>query len=293
MWEQEYSYRSADGVAVNLHIRTLSLITWWSKFLEELSWPPEETVALEKQLPLRQPSETIFLHIVDLFDPKKIWKFVENFKQKHKLNVLINNTGCMVKRELPEENGHEKNFATNTLGKYMQFSSGLIPVLEKEYDPRVVISGGRLVQKLNTSDRQKRMPLVDLWSMHKTKLRWFSQDCISLVCHVDSFPGKVYSGMGIHGDLRSLQQHCSLAGGGGSPSAAEHSSAGTGVGLQSAPTSSLPAEEKLIEILEELTQTFKQARPDPRWSRNCLRKCEKAQGRNKVSFTPPPKMLLI
>ncbi|TKC51951.1 hypothetical protein EI555_015166, partial [Monodon monoceros] len=43
-----------------------------------------------------------------------VWKFVENFKQEHTLNVLINNAGCMVnKRELTED-GLEKNFATNT-----------------------------------------------------------------------------------------------------------------------------------------------------------------------------------
>lgn len=38
------------GVAMRLHPRTLSLMTWRSKFLEESS---EGTVALEKQLPLK------------------------------------------------------------------------------------------------------------------------------------------------------------------------------------------------------------------------------------------------
>ncbi|XP_049634782.1 dehydrogenase/reductase SDR family member 12 [Suncus etruscus] len=100
-------------------------------------------------------NQNIFLHIVDLSDPKKIWKFVENFKQEHKINVLINNAGCMVnKRELTED-GLEKNFATNTLGVYI-LTTALIPVLEKENDPRVVTvsSGGMLVQKLNTCDLQ-------------------------------------------------------------------------------------------------------------------------------------------
>ncbi|XP_055982148.1 dehydrogenase/reductase SDR family member 12 [Sorex fumeus] len=100
-------------------------------------------------------NQNIFLHIVDLSDPKEIWKFVENFKQEHKLNVLINNAGCMVnKRELTED-GLEKNFATNTLGVYI-LTVALIPVLEKEQDPRVVTvsSGGMLVQKLSTQDLQ-------------------------------------------------------------------------------------------------------------------------------------------
>ncbi|KAM5275984.1 LOW QUALITY PROTEIN: dehydrogenase/reductase SDR family member 12 [Hipposideros larvatus] len=59
-------------------------------------------------------NQNIFLHIVDLSDPKKIWKFIENFKKEHKLRVLINNAGCMVNtRELTEDR-LEKNFATNS-----------------------------------------------------------------------------------------------------------------------------------------------------------------------------------
>ncbi|XP_049557298.1 dehydrogenase/reductase SDR family member 12 isoform X4 [Orcinus orca] len=107
-------------------------------------------------------NQNIFLHIVDLSDPKTVWKFVENFKQEHTLNVLINNAGCMVnKRELTED-GLEKNFATNTLGVYV-LTTALIPVLEKEHDPRVVTvsSGGMLVQKLNTDDLQSERTAFD------------------------------------------------------------------------------------------------------------------------------------
>ncbi|XP_054978238.1 dehydrogenase/reductase SDR family member 12 isoform X8 [Sorex araneus] len=100
-------------------------------------------------------NQNIFLHIVDLSDPKEIWKFVENFKQEHTLNVLINNAGCMVNKREITEDGLEKNFATNTLGIYI-LTVALIPVLEKAQDPRVVTvsSGGMLVQKLSTLDLQ-------------------------------------------------------------------------------------------------------------------------------------------
>ncbi|XP_027413120.1 dehydrogenase/reductase SDR family member 12 isoform X2 [Bos indicus x Bos taurus] len=107
-------------------------------------------------------NQNIFLHIVDLSLPKSVWKFVENFKQEHTLNVLINNAGCMVnKRELTED-GLEKNFATNTLGVYV-LTTALIPVLEKEHDPRVITvsSGGMLVQKLNTDDPQSERTAFD------------------------------------------------------------------------------------------------------------------------------------
>ncbi|XP_059852102.1 dehydrogenase/reductase SDR family member 12 isoform X1 [Delphinus delphis] len=107
-------------------------------------------------------NQNIFLHIVDLSDPKTVWKFVENFKQEHTLNVLINNAGCMVNERELTEDGLEKNFATNTLGVYV-LTTALIPVLEKEHDPRVVTvsSGGMLVQKLNTDDLQSERTAFD------------------------------------------------------------------------------------------------------------------------------------
>ncbi|KAI2569487.1 dehydrogenase/reductase 12, partial [Homo sapiens] len=64
-------------------------------------------------------------------------------------------------RELTED-GLEKNFAANTLGVYI-LTTGLIPVLEKEHDPRVITvsSGGMLVQKLNTNDLQSERTPFD------------------------------------------------------------------------------------------------------------------------------------
>lgn len=42
------------GVAMNLRPKTLSLMTWRSRFLEESFWSLEETAALAKQLPLNR-----------------------------------------------------------------------------------------------------------------------------------------------------------------------------------------------------------------------------------------------
>ncbi|KAM6293550.1 dehydrogenase/reductase SDR family member 12 isoform 3-T3 [Porphyrio hochstetteri] len=104
----------------------------------------------------------IFLHIVDISDPKEIWKFAEKFKNEHKLNVLINNAGCMVNNRELTEDGLEKNFATNTLGTYV-LTTALLPLLEKETDARVITvsSGGMLVQKLNISDLQSENGTFD------------------------------------------------------------------------------------------------------------------------------------
>ncbi|KAM6438927.1 dehydrogenase/reductase SDR family member 12 [Rhynochetos jubatus] len=62
-------------------------------------------------------NQNIFLHIVDISNPKEIWKFAEKFKKEHKLNVLINNAGCMVNNRELTEDGLEKNLATNTLDR--------------------------------------------------------------------------------------------------------------------------------------------------------------------------------
>ncbi|XP_075775211.1 dehydrogenase/reductase SDR family member 12 isoform X2 [Pelodiscus sinensis] len=100
-------------------------------------------------------NQNVFLHILDMSNPKGIWEFAEKFKTEHKLNVLINNAGCMVNERELTEDGLEKNFATNTLGTYV-LTTALLPLLEKEDDPRVITvsSGGMLVQKLDVSDLQ-------------------------------------------------------------------------------------------------------------------------------------------
>ncbi|NXL94213.1 DHR12 reductase, partial [Alectura lathami] len=105
-------------------------------------------------------NRNIFLHILDISNPKEIWKFAEKFKKEHKLNVLlvvlqINNAGCTVNNRQLTEDGLEKNFATNTLCTYI-LTTALLPLLEKEADAReiTVSSGATLVQKLNISDLQ-------------------------------------------------------------------------------------------------------------------------------------------
>ncbi|KAJ7401967.1 Dehydrogenase/reductase SDR family member 12 [Pitangus sulphuratus] len=106
--------------------------------------------------------KNIFLHIVDISNPKEVWKFAEKFRNEHKLNVLINNAGCMVNNRELTEDGLEKNFATNTLGTYI-LTTALLPLLEKEADARVITvsSGGMLVQKLNISDLQSEKGTFD------------------------------------------------------------------------------------------------------------------------------------
>lgn len=110
----------------------------------------------KKELTEQSDNSNINLHILDMSKPQNIVKFVKEFEQKNqKLDVLINNAGCMVnKRELTEDQ-IEKNFATNTLGTFL-ITSGLMNLLKQSEEPRVVTvsSGGMLVQKLNVDDLQ-------------------------------------------------------------------------------------------------------------------------------------------
>ncbi|XP_069495835.1 dehydrogenase/reductase SDR family member 12 [Ambystoma mexicanum] len=109
----------------------------------------------KKEIVQESGNENVFVHVLDMSNPKGIWEFADKFKIEHGLNVLINNAGCMVNQREQTEDGLEKNFATNTLGMYI-LTTALIPVLEEAEDPRVVnvSSGGMLVQKLDVSDLQ-------------------------------------------------------------------------------------------------------------------------------------------
>ncbi|XP_058696637.1 dehydrogenase/reductase SDR family member 12 isoform X2 [Poecile atricapillus] len=115
----------------------------------------ERAEVAKEEIVTETGNQNIFLHIVDISNPKEIWKFAEKFQNEHKLNVLINNAGCMVNSRELTEDGLEKNFATNTLGTYIM-TTALVPLLEKAADARVITvsSGGMLVQKLNVSDLQ-------------------------------------------------------------------------------------------------------------------------------------------
>jgi len=117
---------------------------------------PEYGAEARKELAELSENSGIHLHIVDMSKPRDIAKFIKEFKEgNEKLDVLINNAGCMVNtRELTEDQ-LEKNFATNTLGTFL-ITSGMMNLLKKSEEPRVVTvsSGGMLVQQLNVDDLQ-------------------------------------------------------------------------------------------------------------------------------------------
>lgn len=97
----------------------------------------------------------IIIHLLDLSKPNDVHSFGKQFANNNdsRLDILINNAGCMINEYKTDENGIEANFATNTLGTYI-LTECLIPALKKSPDARVITvsSGGMLVQKLNHTD---------------------------------------------------------------------------------------------------------------------------------------------
>jgi dehydrogenase/reductase SDR family protein 12 len=94
------------------------------------------------------------LFIVDISQPRSVYKFAKEFADSHKpLNVLVNNAGCMINQRETVEGDLEANFATNTLGTYI-LTKALLPVISKAEKPRIIIvsSGGMLTQKLDAED---------------------------------------------------------------------------------------------------------------------------------------------
>ena len=118
--------------------------------------------------------------------------FVRKFSEENaKLDVLINNAGCMVNTRETNQEGLDMNFATNTLGTFM-LTSGLLPLLLQSDQARVVTvsSGGMLVQKLDVTDLQfekmtrydgtlayaqnkrQQVELTELWAASQPGVHW-------------------------------------------------------------------------------------------------------------------------
>uniref|UniRef100_A0A8C8C3M2 Uncharacterized protein n=1 Tax=Oncorhynchus tshawytscha TaxID=74940 RepID=A0A8C8C3M2_ONCTS len=96
----------------------------------------------------------VYVHHLDMSETHKVWEFAESFKMQYpSLNVLINNAGCMVNKREVNDDGLEKNFATNTLGK-TYLMTPLSPHSHPLSSQITVTSGGMLVQKLQPDDLQ-------------------------------------------------------------------------------------------------------------------------------------------
>ncbi|XP_065718206.2 dehydrogenase/reductase SDR family member 12 isoform X2 [Patagioenas fasciata] len=210
----------------------------------------ERAEAAKGEIVTETGNQNIFLHIVDISNPKEIWKFAENFKNEHKLHVLINNAGCMVNNRELTEDGLEKNFATNTLGTYI-LTTALLPLLEKEADGRVrqqvvlTEQWAKAHRNIHFSVMHPgwadtpavRSSMPDFYQRMKNTLRTEAQGADTIVwLAVSSEATKLPSGLFFQ-DRQPVPTHLPLAS-----------------------THSPPEdEEKLMEVLEEFSQKFKSA----------------------------------
>ncbi|CAH1781725.1 unnamed protein product, partial [Owenia fusiformis] len=110
-------------------------------------------------------SKEVIFHQLDMSLPRSIQRFAQTFLESgEKLDVLINNAGCMVNQRELTEDGLEKNFATNVLGTHV-LTTSLMPLLQQSQQPRVITvsSGGMYVEGLDPDDLQmeKRAPFFD------------------------------------------------------------------------------------------------------------------------------------
>jgi len=131
---------------------------------------PKYAEDAKKEIIEATKNENVFVHILDLSNPKEVLKFATAFTIENSenggLDVLINNAGCMVNKREATPDGLEKNFSTNTLGTYL-LTEGLISMLQKEKSsgdrPRVVTvsSGGMLTNKLDPDDLQNERKSFD------------------------------------------------------------------------------------------------------------------------------------
>ncbi|KAK3928117.1 Dehydrogenase/reductase SDR family member 12 [Frankliniella fusca] len=101
-------------------------------------------------------NKNIHLHILDLAAPQEVYKFAKAFVENHKkLDVLVNNAGCMVHDRRIDSFGNEYNFATNVLSPHI-LTRLLTPLLLQSEHGRVIMvtSGGMLLEKLDADDPQ-------------------------------------------------------------------------------------------------------------------------------------------
>lgn len=113
----------------------------------------ERGEAAQKEIIENSNNPNVFLHIVDMSQPRQVYSFAQEFVNSGKpLNILVNNAGCMVNERQTVE-GLEVNFATNTLGTHI-LTKALMPLVSKSDKPRIFIvsSGGMLTQKLDWQD---------------------------------------------------------------------------------------------------------------------------------------------
>jgi len=142
-------------------------------------------------------NQEILVHVLDMSDPRAVHAFADKFKADNAtsggLDVLINNAGCMSDPREVDQDGLEKNFATNTLGPHI-LTEALVPLMLKQADPRVIMvsSGGMLTHKLDANDLQTENKSFDATMVYAQNKR---QQIIMTEHYAKKYPQITFTSM--------------------------------------------------------------------------------------------------
>nr|CAD7426418.1 unnamed protein product [Timema monikensis] len=184
---------------VYVHILDMSQPRSVFKFAKEFQTQNEKLDVLGgkpfRKTTLSTPSRYLNSYLLITDETEETGNFYHRYRRSPWFQV--NNAGCMVNSREVDEDGLERNFATNTLGPHI-LTKLLIPALKKSDKPRILMvsSGGMLVQKLNAEDLQfeKMAPFDGTMAYSQNK----RQQVIMMEClareHPDIFLAAMHPG---------------------------------------------------------------------------------------------------
>ena len=99
----------------------------------------ERTMKIINNLPENLRKNAFFMKL-DVSDLTSIYNFVQEIKKKYKkIDILMNNAGCMPIKFFWTEDGYDANFVTNYIGPFL-LSALLLPVMNKESKDSKIIN---------------------------------------------------------------------------------------------------------------------------------------------------------
>ena len=99
----------------------------------------ERTMKIINNLPENLRKNAFFMKL-DVSDLTSIYNFVQEIKKKYKkIDILMNNAGCMPIKFIWTEDGYDVNFVTNYIGPFL-LSALLLPVMNKESKDSKIIN---------------------------------------------------------------------------------------------------------------------------------------------------------
>lgn len=117
---------------------------------------PQKALATRRELTQKTGNHHIDFYIADLSLTAEVKTVAEAIlRDKHTLDVLINNAGALFPERGETAEGLEKSFATNLLGPFV-LTRLLLPGLSRALHPRIinVSSGGMYTQSVHVDDLQ-------------------------------------------------------------------------------------------------------------------------------------------